>query len=143
MQRATVEQDEGIVKTRQGLIDGVLVNLAYCRINAALTGRVGLRLVDAGNSVHAADTNGLIVITQIDPNSVLFTVAEDQLPPVLETVWSRESIEPKRVIFAHRPCPRRSKPCFGLRSRPLESCGKSNSANSRRSGARESFTRAS
>jgi multidrug efflux system membrane fusion protein len=83
-QRATVEQDEGIVKSDEGQIEGVKLNLTYCRITAPLTGRVGLRLVDAGNIVHAADANGLVVITQIDPISVLFTLAEDQLPQVLQ-----------------------------------------------------------
>ena len=55
----------------------------YCHITAPITGRVGLRLVDPGNIVHASDTNGLLVITQIQPISVIFTVAEDHLPVVL------------------------------------------------------------
>ncbi len=61
-----MKQDEGIVKTDQGLIDSAKVNLVYCHITAPITGRVGLRLVDPGNIVHATDTNGLLVITQID-----------------------------------------------------------------------------
>jgi multidrug efflux system membrane fusion protein len=92
-QRATVEQDTGIVKTDQGQIDAVKLNLTYCKITAPLTGRVGLRLVDAGNIVHAADANGLVVITQIDPISVLFTVAEDQLPQVLDKMRAKEMLE--------------------------------------------------
>jgi multidrug efflux system membrane fusion protein len=55
------------------------------RITAPLSGRVGLRLVDPGNMVHAADTNGLVVITQIQPISVIFTISEDQLAQVLKT----------------------------------------------------------
>ena len=79
-QSALVTQDEGIVKNDQGLIDGAKVNLVYCHITAPITGRIGLRLVDPGNIVHATDTTGLLVITQIQPISVIFTIAEDQLP---------------------------------------------------------------
>ena len=81
-----MEQDEGIVKSDQGLVDSAKLNLAYCHITAPITGRVGLRLVDPGNIVHAADTNGLLVITQIQPISVIFTIAEDQLPVVLKKI---------------------------------------------------------
>jgi membrane fusion protein, multidrug efflux system len=81
-QKATVLQDEGTVKADQGLIDSAKLNLVYCRITAPITGRVGLRLVDPGNIVHASDTNGLMVITQIQPISVIFTIAEDQVPVV-------------------------------------------------------------
>jgi multidrug efflux system membrane fusion protein len=83
-QKALVVQDEGIVKTDRGLIDAAKVNLVYTKITSPITGRVGLRLVDAGNIVHAADTNGLVVITQIQPISVIFTIAEVQLPQVLQ-----------------------------------------------------------
>ncbi len=83
-QKATVIQDEGIVKTDQGQIDNAKLNLVYCHITAPITGRIGLRLVDPGNIVHAADTNGLLVITQIQPISVIFTLAEDQLPDMLK-----------------------------------------------------------
>ena len=82
-QQATVKQYEGVVRTDQAQIDNAKLNLVYCNITAPITGRVGLRLVDPGNIVHAADTNGLLVITQIDPISVIFTVAEDDLPVVL------------------------------------------------------------
>jgi multidrug efflux system membrane fusion protein len=83
-QQATVRQDEGAVKIDQGQIDNAKLNLAYCHITAPITGRVGLRLVDPGNIVHAGDTTGLLVITQITPISVIFTIAEDQLPAVLQ-----------------------------------------------------------
>ena len=83
-QQSTVVQDEGAVKVDQGQIDAAKLNLVYCRITAPITGRVGLRLVDPGNIVHATDTNGLLVITQLQPISVIFTIAEDQLPPVLK-----------------------------------------------------------
>ena len=82
-QKSTVAQDEGVVKNDQGLIDSVKVNLAYCHIAAPITGRVGLRLVDPGNIVHASDSMGLVVITQIQPISIIFPIAEDQLPAVL------------------------------------------------------------
>jgi multidrug efflux system membrane fusion protein len=72
-----------VVKTDQGQIDSAKLDLVYCSIRAPITGKVGLRLVDPGNIVHATDANGLVVITQIQPISVIFTVAEDDLPVVL------------------------------------------------------------
>jgi multidrug efflux system membrane fusion protein len=82
-QKATVVMDVGIVKSDQGAIDSAKLNLVYCSIKAPITGKVGLRLVDPGNIVHATDTNGLVVITQINPISVIFTLAEDDLQVVL------------------------------------------------------------
>ena len=81
-QIATVKSDEGIVKNDQGLIQAVKVNLIYCHITAPITGRIGLRLVDPGNIVQTSDSTGLLVITQLQPISVIFTIAEDQLPAV-------------------------------------------------------------
>lgn len=81
-QVATVHQLEGTVKLDQGQIDTARVNLAYCQITSPISGRVGLRLVDPGNIVHAADTNGMLVITQLQPINVLFSVAEDYLPQI-------------------------------------------------------------
>ncbi len=81
-QVALVKQDEGTVKNDQGLIDSVKVNLIYCNITAPITGRIGLRLVDPGNIVQTSDTTGLLVITQLQPISVIFTISEDQLQPV-------------------------------------------------------------
>jgi len=81
-QVATVHQYEGIVKIDQGQIDNAKVQLAYCQITSPTSGRVGLRLVDPGNIVHAADTNGMLVITQLQPINVLFSVAEDYLPQI-------------------------------------------------------------
>ncbi len=82
-QKALVEQDEGAVKIDQGQIASAKLNITYCHITAPVTGRVGLRLVDPGNMVHATDQNGLLVITQVQPISVIFTIAEDQVPAVL------------------------------------------------------------
>ena len=81
-QIATVKSDEGIVKNDQGLIEAVKVNLIYCHITAPITGRIGLRLVDPGNIVQTSDTTGLLVITQLQPISVIFTISEDQLPTI-------------------------------------------------------------
>jgi multidrug efflux system membrane fusion protein len=92
-QQATVHQYEGVVKVDEGQIDSARVNLAYCRITAPIIGRVGLRLVDAGNIVHAADTIGLLVITRMDPISVIFTIAEDQLPAVLKRMAAGQALE--------------------------------------------------
>jgi multidrug efflux system membrane fusion protein len=91
-QKATVEQDEGIVKADQGQVDSAKLNLVYCHITAPITGRVGLRLVDQGNMIHASDTNGLLVITQIQPISVLFTIAEDQLQVVLKKIGAGQTL---------------------------------------------------
>ena len=81
-QAATVDQLEGTVRTDQAMIDNVKLNLVYCHITSPISGRVGLRLVDPGNIVHASDTNPLLVITQLQPIAVLFTLPEDQLPTV-------------------------------------------------------------
>lgn len=81
-QKSTVNQLEGALKTDEAQIESARLNLAYCRITAPNTGRVGLRLVDAGNMIHASDANGLVVITQLQPIAVLFTIPADQLPPV-------------------------------------------------------------
>jgi membrane fusion protein, multidrug efflux system len=81
-QEALVRQDEAALKIDQGQIDSARLQLTYSHITAPLSGRVGLRLVDPGNIVHASDTNGLIVITEIDPISVIFAIPEDSLPQV-------------------------------------------------------------
>jgi membrane fusion protein, multidrug efflux system len=82
-QEALVRQYEGNLKVDQGQIDNAKLQLTYCRITAPISGRVGLRLVDAGNIVHAADPNGLVVITQLQPISVIFSLPEDNIPQVL------------------------------------------------------------
>ena len=82
-QAATVAQDEGQIKTDQAAIDNAKLQLTYCKIIAPISGRIGLRLVDPGNIVHASDSTGMLVITQVQPITVLFTIAEDSLPPVL------------------------------------------------------------
>src|ERR1700692_4414625 len=83
-QNATVGQLEGAVRADQAQIDNQKLQLSYCRITAPLSGRVGLRLVDQGNMIHASDPNGLVVITQVQPIAALFTLPEDSLPEVMQ-----------------------------------------------------------
>lgn len=82
-QQAQVGQFQGALKADQATIDNAKLQLAYARITAPIGGRVGLRLVDIGNIVHATDTTGLLVITQLQPISVIFTLPQDQLQQVL------------------------------------------------------------
>jgi multidrug efflux system membrane fusion protein len=81
-QQATVDQLEGTVRNDQAAIESAKLNLVYCHITAPVSGRIGLRLVDPGNIVHATDTNAMFVITQLQPIAVLFTLPEDNLQAV-------------------------------------------------------------
>ncbi len=83
-QAASVNQVKGTLTADQANINSAKLQLTYARITAPISGRIGLRLVDVGNIVHAADPNGLIVITQLQPISVLFTIPADNLQPVLK-----------------------------------------------------------
>ena len=87
-QNQTVLQYEGSVKTDQGNVDNAKVNLIYTRITAPITGRVGLRLVDPGNIVYASANTSLVVITQLQPITVIFSIAEDYLPQVQKQLKS-------------------------------------------------------
>jgi membrane fusion protein, multidrug efflux system len=87
-QESLVRQFQGTIKADQGQVDNAKLQLVYCRITAPIGGRVGLRLVDAGNMIHTTDANGLVVITQLQPITVVFTVAEDKLPAVLAKLKS-------------------------------------------------------
>jgi membrane fusion protein, multidrug efflux system len=82
-QEALVLQYEGGIKTDQGQIDNAKLQLTYSRITSPITGKIGLRLVDPGNIIHAADVNGLVVITQLQPITVVFPIPEDNLPSVI------------------------------------------------------------
>lgn len=82
-QEALVKSDEGVVKTDQAQIDTAKLDLVYCHITAPITGRVGLRLIDPGNYVVPNQATGLVVITQLQPITVIFTLPEDQLPPIM------------------------------------------------------------
>jgi membrane fusion protein, multidrug efflux system len=79
-QRSLVVQDEGNVKTDQGQIDASKLNLIYCHIVSPISGRVGLQQVNLGNYVTPAEPNGLVVVTQLQPITVVFTLPEDQIP---------------------------------------------------------------
>jgi len=81
-QEQVVLQDEGTVKNDQGQLANAKVNLEYTRITAPIAGRVGLRLVDPGNIVQANSSTGLVVITQLQPITVIFSIAEDQLSQI-------------------------------------------------------------
>jgi multidrug efflux system membrane fusion protein len=83
-QVSLVRQYVGAVKNDQGLIESTKVQLVYCRITSPVSGRVGLRLVDPGNIVHAADTTGIVVVTQLQPITVVFTIPEDSIPGVMD-----------------------------------------------------------
>jgi len=89
-QKATVGQLEGVIRVDQALIDNQRLQLTYCRITAPLSGRIGLRLVDQGNMVHAADPNGMLIITQVQPIAVVFTIPEDNLPEVVKQMRGGE-----------------------------------------------------
>jgi multidrug efflux system membrane fusion protein len=91
-QAATVNQLEASIKSDQAQIESARLNLVYSRITAPISGTVGLRLVDVGNMVHANDTNGLLVITEIQPITVVFTVPADQLPAVLRQVKAERQL---------------------------------------------------
>jgi len=83
-QQSLVDQLDGQVRTDQAQIDNAKLQLVYCNITAPFTGRVGLRQVDPGNIVHAADTNPMLILTQLQPIAVIFTLPEDQLPTVAQ-----------------------------------------------------------
>jgi membrane fusion protein, multidrug efflux system len=87
-QIALVAQDQGTVEADRGQVKAAEVNLQYCRILSPLDGRVGLRQVDQGNYVTPGDANGLVVITQLQPISVLFTLPEDNLQTILKRMQS-------------------------------------------------------
>jgi membrane fusion protein, multidrug efflux system len=83
-QQAQVGQFDGAIKSDQAQIDNAKLQLTYCRITSPISGRVGLRLVDPGNIIHATDANGLVVITQVQPIAVVFALPQDQLPQVYD-----------------------------------------------------------
>ena len=81
-QKSTVDQLDGTVRTDQAQIDNARLQITYCHITAPFNGRVGLRQVDPGNIVHASDTNPMLILTQLQPIAVIFTLPEDQLQTV-------------------------------------------------------------
>lgn len=98
-QQSLLRVNDGAVKADEALVQSAQLNVSYCHIKAPIDGRVGIRLVDPGNIVHASDSSGLIVITQLQPIAVLFTLPEDSLPAVTPRLsgglrveaWTRDS----------------------------------------------------
>src|SRR5271170_8512098 len=91
-QEAAVGQYAGTIESDKGVVDSAKLNLVYSRITSPITGRVGLRLVDAGNIVHATDTTGLAVITQLQPITVVFNLPEDNLDQIQQRVDSGQPL---------------------------------------------------
>lgn len=101
-QQSVVAQNEGLVRADDAAINNAKLNLVYCHIKSPIDGKVGLRLVDPGNMVHASDQNGLLVITQLQPIAVIFTLPEDNLrmvaqhmkgKPLEVQAWSRDDTQ--------------------------------------------------
>jgi membrane fusion protein, multidrug efflux system len=91
-QKALVVQDEGNVKTDQAAIDSAKLNLVYCHITSPISGRVGLQQINVGNYVTPSEANGLVVITQLQPITVVFTLAEDSIPPLLKQLQAGQTL---------------------------------------------------
>jgi multidrug efflux system membrane fusion protein len=85
-QRFLAAQYTGSVRSDQASVDSAKLNLAYCHIVSPVDGQIGLRLVDAGNYVQTSDTSGLVVVTQMQPISVIFSVSEDNVPDIIQRV---------------------------------------------------------
>jgi multidrug efflux system membrane fusion protein len=91
-QVSTVNQFEAAVKSDMGPVEAAKLQLVYSRITSPITGRIGLREVDPGNIVHATDTNGLAVLTQLQPISVIFNIAQDYIGPVLKKLQAGQHL---------------------------------------------------
>jgi membrane fusion protein, multidrug efflux system len=82
-QLALVAQDKALVAADQAQVDSARLQLSFTKVTAPVSGRVGLRQVDPGNMVHAADANGIVIITEVQPINVVFPIPQDRLPLVL------------------------------------------------------------
>ena len=91
-QVALVRQYEGIIKLDMGQVDNARLQVEYTRITAPISGRLGLRQVDPGNIVHASDANGLVVLTQLQPITVIFSIPEDSLPAVMKKLHAGDKL---------------------------------------------------
>ncbi len=91
-QRALVRQYEGLIRVDQSQVDNARLQLSHARVIAPISGRVGLRQVDAGNMVTGAEPNGLVVITQVEPIAVLFSIPQDELPKVIRRTSGGDSL---------------------------------------------------
>ncbi len=91
--KSQVENYEGALKVDEAAIHAAQVQLDYCHITAPISGRAGLRLVDVGNLIHAGDTTGIVVITQLEPIAISFTIAEDSLQQVHEAMKNNPHVQ--------------------------------------------------
>jgi membrane fusion protein, multidrug efflux system len=91
-QQSLVVQDEGNVKTDQAQIDAQKLNLVYCHITSPIPGRAGLQQINVGNYITPAEPNGLVVITQMKPITVVFTLAEDEIPDLMKQVHAGQTL---------------------------------------------------
>lgn len=91
-QTSTMDQTKGAITSDQAAIDSAKLELIYCHVIAPISGRIGLRLVDPGNIVHASDATGLIVITQLQPIAVIFTLPQDELPEVYKALRAHDRL---------------------------------------------------
>ncbi len=92
-QQSSVDQLDAQVRSDQATIDAARLNLDYARITSPIDGVTGVRLVDPGNVVHAADPGGLVVVTQLDPIAVFFTLPEDDLPEISEATSGGQKLD--------------------------------------------------
>lgn len=92
-QVALVRQDEGVVRADQANVDSAAINLGYTRITSPVDGRVGLRQVDVGNTVQAGQSNGIVVVTQLQPISVLFSLPEDNIDAIMARVGAGATLK--------------------------------------------------
>jgi len=91
-QAALVKQYEGTVKADQGNLDSARLQLTYASVTAPVSGRLGLRQVDLGNVVHSSDTNGIVIITQLQPITVIFSIPEDNIPSVMKQLQAGKKL---------------------------------------------------
>lgn len=101
-QQALVKQYEGNVETDMGLIQSTKLNLIYCNISSPIDGRIGLRLVDAGNFMQASAATTITVITSHDPMTVIFPVAEDYLPQIAPQTYADKPLEAKAYDISYK-----------------------------------------
>src|SRR5262249_34892270 len=85
-QRALVRQMEAALQTDQANVDAAALELSYATVTARIAGRTGVRLVDVGNIVHAGDATGIVMITQLQPISAVFSLPQQQLAPINEAL---------------------------------------------------------
>ncbi|MDB6060656.1 MAG: mdtA [Verrucomicrobiaceae bacterium] len=91
-QEALVRQYEGAVQVDNGQVEDAKLQLVYAKVTAPITGRVGLRQVDPGNIVHASDATGIVLITQVQPVNVVFTLPEDNLPRIVQKTNAKTAL---------------------------------------------------